>query len=159
MWLADLCFAITFFRVRISAFENSCFCDYLFLKNISADGQNIDLQWKNRREFHRKYLKSASALTHWRKSLIADEKFEICTYRHLKISKCIWLNLSFTSKNDVVLSRIWFLQLKSRVGSSVKVGLVSNLLRPTGIVFLHWSVWEEKYLKTPITPLNTNLTT
>ena len=27
-------------------------------------------------------------------SLIADEKFGICTYVHLKISKCVWLNLS-----------------------------------------------------------------
>ena len=124
-------FTLTFFKGAISVFEHFCICDYLFLKNISADGQNTDLQWKNRREFHRKYLKSASALTHWRKSLIADEKFEICTYRHLKISKCIWLNLSFTIKNVIALSRIWFLQLKSCVGSSAKLGRVSNLLRPT----------------------------
>ena len=43
---------------------------------------------KKRRDFHCKYFKSTSALTHWCKSVITDEKFGICTYRHLKKGKC-----------------------------------------------------------------------
>ena len=43
VWSADLCFAITFFRVPISAFEEFLLLWLLFFKYISADGQNTDL--------------------------------------------------------------------------------------------------------------------